>query len=158
MGGFRPSRVGRCRREPHMARRSTRASGARAAHAPPRVHIGSTAQVVALVHPVDAGDPRLRVDRASTSARRAAMTVEASATASVITLAAETLHRRGVPGAGARLRDEHARDDGGRCRGCPHAGTVAPLFPCPLRLIGEAAARLDAHSVATRRGSDDGRR
>lgn len=102
-------------------------------------------------------DSLLRLDATPTSTQRPTMTVKAGAGSDAITMAAETLHLRGKPDAGKRLRDEHSCDEHGRCRGCPHAGTVAPLFPCRLRLVGEAAVHLAEHP-AVLQGADGNER
>lgn len=57
-----------------------------------------------------------------------------------IRMAAELLIHGGAPDAGARLMNEHRPDAHGRCSGCTHAGTLAPVFPCRLRLIGEVVS------------------
>ncbi|ANY05318.1 hypothetical protein [Pseudonocardia sp. HH130630-07] len=61
----------------------------------------------------------------------------------LIALAAQVVFERGGTGAGARMRDQHGRDRLGRCHGCSHSGTAAPLYPCRLRTIGEVAAGLE---------------
>lgn len=60
----------------------------------------------------------------------------------LVALAAELLVRNGSPNVGALMMEEHSADASGHCRGCPHSDTPAPVFPCRLRLIGEAAEGL----------------
>jgi len=73
----------------------------------------------------------------------------------LVAVAARVVFERGEPGSGARMRDRHGRDRSGRCAGCSQAGTVAPRYPCRLRLIGEVAAGLERLVVETH-GVDDG--
>lgn len=45
-----------------------------------------------------------------------------------------------MPGVVERLRADHVAGPDGRCLGCPSALTIAPLWPCRLRLLVDRAA------------------
>lgn len=45
-----------------------------------------------------------------------------------------------LPGVVGALRAAHVAGPDGRCRGCPSAHSVAPHWPCRLRLLADRAS------------------
>lgn len=68
----------------------------------------------------------------------------ADMTADAARLAAAAREIARMPQVAERLRETHVAGPDGRCLGCPSATSVAPIWPCTLRLLaggkGDAAA------------------